>query len=337
MTQHPDLAAGAGVRRSRLRVPRSGPARTPGSSATSPRPGSGGTFQARYERDVFDEALVTRLTQLDLGQCRARLRPHRPGPVEDSTAGESFHIGRLAVADEDARAGRRRLAGAGRRALLPGDRPRPDGPGPPAPLRHQGPAAARPSRTSCSARATSGVDEGRTGGLSRLLAPCSPRSRPAAPASSATSSARSRPSRTRSSAPRSPASWSCRAARAPARRWWRCTAPPTCSTRTGSRSRTRACWSSAPTGCSSATSSRCCPSLGEAGVELVVLADLVPDVRPRRLGRPPGGPGQGRRPHGEACWPRPCTTASARCGRTWSCRYGVTTLRLDRRATATAS
>jgi hypothetical protein len=31
--------------------------------------GLGGTFQARYEREVFDEALVTRLTQLDLGHA----------------------------------------------------------------------------------------------------------------------------------------------------------------------------------------------------------------------------------------------------------------------------
>ena len=31
-------------------------------------------------------------------------------------------------------------------------------------------------------------------------------------------------------------------ARAPARRWWRCTGPPTSSTPTGSRSRARACW-----------------------------------------------------------------------------------------------
>ena len=31
--------------------------------------GLGGTFQARYERDVFDEAIVSRLTQLDLGEA----------------------------------------------------------------------------------------------------------------------------------------------------------------------------------------------------------------------------------------------------------------------------
>ena len=29
----------------------------------------GGTFQARYERDVFDEVVVNRLTQLDLGNA----------------------------------------------------------------------------------------------------------------------------------------------------------------------------------------------------------------------------------------------------------------------------
>ena len=42
-------------------------------------------------------------------------------------------------------------------------------------------------------------------------------------------------------------------------------------------SRARACSSSAPTACSSVTSSRSCPQLGEAGVEQVVLADLIPE------------------------------------------------------------
>ncbi len=59
----------------------------------------GGTFQARYERDVFDEAVVNRLTQLDLGDAalvfgRIDRYAEKPGAVE------SFHIGRLAVADE---------------------------------------------------------------------------------------------------------------------------------------------------------------------------------------------------------------------------------------------
>jgi DNA helicase IV len=59
----------------------------------------GGTFQARYERDVFDEALVNRLTQLELGNAAlvfGRIDRHAEGP----DAIESFHIGRLAVADE---------------------------------------------------------------------------------------------------------------------------------------------------------------------------------------------------------------------------------------------
>jgi len=61
--------------------------------------GLGGTFQARYERDVFDEALVNRLVQLDLGDAAlvfGRIDRHAEGP----DAIESFHIGRLAVADE---------------------------------------------------------------------------------------------------------------------------------------------------------------------------------------------------------------------------------------------
>jgi DNA helicase IV len=60
----------------------------------------GGTFQARYERDVFDEALVQRLVQLDLGDAAlvfGRIDRHAEGP----DAIESFHIGRLAVADEN--------------------------------------------------------------------------------------------------------------------------------------------------------------------------------------------------------------------------------------------
>ena len=105
---------------------------------------------------------------------------------------------------------------------------------------------------------------------------CWPPSSAAAPARSATSSPRSRPSRTRSSARRRPACSSSRAARAPARPSSPCTAPRTCCTPTASRWRTRASSSSARTGCSCATSSGSCPSLGEAGVEQVVLADLVP-------------------------------------------------------------
>ena len=62
-------------------------------------PGLGGTFQARYERDVFDEALVNRLTQLDLGDAAlvfGRIDRYAESPDQI----ESFHIGRLAVADQ---------------------------------------------------------------------------------------------------------------------------------------------------------------------------------------------------------------------------------------------
>lgn len=60
----------------------------------------GGTFQARYERDVFDEALLNRLTTLDLGDA-ALVFGRIDRLAEDPEGVESFHIGRLAVADAD--------------------------------------------------------------------------------------------------------------------------------------------------------------------------------------------------------------------------------------------
>lgn len=69
----------------------------------------GGTFQARYERDVYDEAVFNRLTQLDLGDAAlvfGRIDRHvstdDAGADSDHPAVENFHIGRLAVADENA-------------------------------------------------------------------------------------------------------------------------------------------------------------------------------------------------------------------------------------------
>ncbi|MET0143235.1 MAG: AAA family ATPase [Ilumatobacteraceae bacterium] len=59
----------------------------------------GGTFQARFERNAFDEALVKRLTDLDLGDAAlvfGRIDRYAESPANT----ESFHIGRLAVADE---------------------------------------------------------------------------------------------------------------------------------------------------------------------------------------------------------------------------------------------
>ena len=59
----------------------------------------GGTFQARFERNAFDEALVKRLTDLDLGDAALVFgRIDRAAESPDTL--ESFHIGRLAVADE---------------------------------------------------------------------------------------------------------------------------------------------------------------------------------------------------------------------------------------------
>ena len=74
----------------------------------------GGTFQARFERNAFDEALVKRLTDLDLGKAAlvfGRIDRHpdpafasalEPGELNDDANLESFHIGRLAVADAEA-------------------------------------------------------------------------------------------------------------------------------------------------------------------------------------------------------------------------------------------
>lgn len=71
-------------------------------------PDLGGTFQARFERNAFDEALVKRLTDLDLGKAAlvfGRIDRHALDddgrPLDDGDL-ESFHIGRLAVADADA-------------------------------------------------------------------------------------------------------------------------------------------------------------------------------------------------------------------------------------------
>ena len=60
----------------------------------------GGTFQARFERNAVDGALVKRLVELDLGDAALVFgRIDRDDP--DSEGTEAFHIGRLAVSDED--------------------------------------------------------------------------------------------------------------------------------------------------------------------------------------------------------------------------------------------
>jgi DNA helicase IV len=79
--------------------------------------GAGGTHAARYERDVLEEALQTRLSQLELhdhalvfGRIDRIASDEARGSASGSADGaptngdeavlESFHIGRLAVADE---------------------------------------------------------------------------------------------------------------------------------------------------------------------------------------------------------------------------------------------
>src|SRR4051812_50128849 len=59
----------------------------------------GGTFQARFERNAFDEALLKRLADLDLGDA-ALVFGRIDRYAETPSATEAFHIGRLAVADE---------------------------------------------------------------------------------------------------------------------------------------------------------------------------------------------------------------------------------------------
>lgn len=60
--------------------------------------GMGGTFQNRFERNAIDDALVKRLTDLELGDAAlvfGRIDRHEGDGLE------TFHIGRLAVSDEN--------------------------------------------------------------------------------------------------------------------------------------------------------------------------------------------------------------------------------------------
>jgi len=60
--------------------------------------GRGGTNQARYEREVIHDSIVNRLTQLHIGDASLIF-----GRIDrdEEHGGERFHIGRVAVADED--------------------------------------------------------------------------------------------------------------------------------------------------------------------------------------------------------------------------------------------
>ena len=218
--------------------------------------GRGGTHQARYERDVIEETVRNRLAHLEIGDARAGLRPDRPptrarpstsaaSPWPTSDQEPVVVDWRAPVAEPFYRAtGRAPMGLARRRHFATGRR-------------------SSASRTSSSASPT--ASRRRHDGLDRPGRADRRARAAAAPAGSATSSPPSRASRTRSSARRCPACSSCRAARAPARPSWRCTAPPTCSTRTASRSRARACSSSARTALFLGYIEQVLPSLGEAG------------------------------------------------------------------------
>ena len=114
----------------------------------------GGTFQARFERNAFDEALLKRLDRPRPRRRRPRVRPHRPLRREPADHRELPHrpVGRRR---RSVRTGGRRLAGAGGRAVLPGHRSRADGPRAAPTLRRRGAHGARSSRTSCSGAGTS--------------------------------------------------------------------------------------------------------------------------------------------------------------------------------------
>ena len=60
--------------------------------------GKGGTSQARWEREVINDNIARRLGKLELGQrslCFGRI------DQDEESGGGSFHIGRIAVADND--------------------------------------------------------------------------------------------------------------------------------------------------------------------------------------------------------------------------------------------
>ncbi|MEZ5166391.1 MAG: hypothetical protein R2695_07820 [Acidimicrobiales bacterium] len=213
-------------------------------------PQQGGTNQARHERESMLEGAVTRLSQLNLGD-----RSLVFGRIDPEGTGERFYIGRLGVWDRDQdpvvvdwrapvaepfyRATGRAPMGLERR-------------------RHfatRGRTLLGIDDELFGALAEGSGEELATRGTGALIA--APRRR--ARGVSATSSPRSRANRTRSSGPTCPGCSSCRAGRGPARRWWPCTVPRTCCTRIGSRSRGRAFSWWDRTGCSSPTSSRCCP------------------------------------------------------------------------------
>jgi len=62
--------------------------------------GRGGTEQARFERDVIWDTIVGRLRDLELGDASLIFGRIDRAPEPDQDRGDTFYIGRLAVADE---------------------------------------------------------------------------------------------------------------------------------------------------------------------------------------------------------------------------------------------
>ena len=227
---------------------------------------------------------------------------HRP----DRGGTESFHIGRLAIADQNSEPVVVDWRAPGGRAVLPGDGPRADGLAASPSLRRRGRVDPRHRGRVVRRRTSRHRPRRRAQRGSKPPAPdcaatrrCSPPSNAAAPERSATSSPRSRRSRTRSSVRRSPA---CSSSRAD---------PGTGKTVVALHRAAYLLYTHrfpledqgvlviGPNRVFLRYIERVLPSLGEAGVEQVVLADLVPNVRfagattPRRAGT--DAPDQGRR------------------------------------------
>ena len=70
------------------------------SMVTNTEDGPGGTFQARYERDLIHDNVTSRLQQLELGDQSLCFGRVDFGESTTRTAGERYYIGRLAVSDE---------------------------------------------------------------------------------------------------------------------------------------------------------------------------------------------------------------------------------------------
>ena len=141
---------------------------------------AGGTHQARLERDIAWDVTQRRLADLDIGESplvfgRLDLETRRPLVRRPARGrGRGPH------------AARRRLARAGRRAVLPGDRGRADGRrAPPPPDHPQGPRGRSASTTRCStstrsrtrgsgsrarARSLAALERNRTGRMGDIVA-----------------------------------------------------------------------------------------------------------------------------------------------------------------------